>query len=160
MPKTPASKRAVELSGDAGLQLREPVGLTSLLDGFTLEAWVKPESADNETEETAKDSRFSVFRVSDNSPGTFINEELRLTIQVVGENKAIVASETALKADEWNHIAVTYNSTVSTYGPAINGAAEGFVISKRYFKGLIIDSEGFQAFLDATDFFKKICLRY
>ncbi|KAJ0299702.1 hypothetical protein Brms1b_013025 [Colletotrichum noveboracense] len=129
MPKTPASKRAVELSGDAGLQLREPVDLTSLLDGFTLEAWVKPESADNETEETAKDSRFSVFRVSDNSPGTFINEELRLTIQVVGENKAIVASETALKADEWNHIAVTYNPTVSTYGLAINGAAEGFVIS-------------------------------
>ncbi|KAI8253575.1 hypothetical protein K4K58_007098 [Colletotrichum sp. SAR11_239] len=126
MPKTPASKRAVELSGDAGLQLRKPVDLTSLLDGFTLEAWVKPESADKET---AKDSSFSVFRVSDNSPGTFINEELRLTIQVVGENKAIVTSETALKVDEWNHIAVTYDPTVSTYGLVINGAAAGFAIS-------------------------------
>ncbi|KAI8168496.1 hypothetical protein KHU50_006169 [Colletotrichum sp. SAR 10_65] len=100
MPKTPASKRAVQLSGDAGLQLRKPVDLSSLLDGFTLEAWVKPESADNGTEEATEDSSFSVFRVSDNSPGTFINEELRLTIQLVGEKKAIVTSETALKADE------------------------------------------------------------
>ncbi|KAI8296803.1 hypothetical protein K4K56_000075 [Colletotrichum sp. SAR 10_98] len=129
MPKTPASKRAVQLSGDAGLQLRKPVDLSSLLDGFTLEAWVKPESADNGTEEATEDSSFSVFRVSDNSPGTFINEELRLTIQLVGEKKAIVTSETALKADEWNHIAVTYNPTTSTYGLAINGAAAGSAIS-------------------------------
>ncbi|KAI8290115.1 hypothetical protein K4K60_006862 [Colletotrichum sp. SAR11_57] len=129
MPKTPASKRAVELSGDAGLQLRKPIDLTSLLDGFTLEAWVKPESADNGTEETTKDPSFSVFRVSDNSPGTFINDELRLTIQLVGEKKAIVTSETALKADEWNHIAVTYSPTTSTYGVAINGAAAGSATS-------------------------------
>ncbi|KAL3295215.1 Concanavalin A-like lectin/glucanases superfamily protein [Colletotrichum asianum] len=129
MPKTPASKRAVELSGDAGLQLREPVDLSSLLDGFTLEGWVKPESADNGTEETTKDSSFSVFRVSDNNPGTFINDELRLTIQLVGEKKAIVTSETALKADEWNHVAVTCNPTTSTYGLVINGAAAGSAIS-------------------------------
>lgn len=112
LPKTPASKRAIELSGDAGLQLREPVDRTSLLDGFTLEAWVKPESDEKKTEETAKDSSFSVFRVSNNTPGSFINDELRLTIQVVGENKAIVTSETALKADEWNLVAVTYNPPV------------------------------------------------
>ncbi|KAF5500029.1 hypothetical protein CGCA056_v014966 [Colletotrichum aenigma] len=31
---------------------------------------------------------------------------------------------------------------------------------ERYFKGLIIDSEGFQAFLSVTDFFQKICPRY
>ncbi|KAI8316376.1 hypothetical protein K4K61_007280 [Colletotrichum sp. SAR11_59] len=129
MPKTPASKRAVELSGDAGLQLREPVDLSSLFDGFTLEGWVKPESADNGTEETTKDSSFSVFRVSDNNPGTFINDELRLTIQLVGEKKAIVTSETALKADEWNHVAVTYYPTTSTYGLVINGAAAGSAIS-------------------------------
>ncbi|KAK1634223.1 hypothetical protein BDP81DRAFT_396218 [Colletotrichum phormii] len=30
----------------------------------------------------------------------------------------------------------------------------------RYFKGLITDSEGFQAFLYVTDFFQKICPRY
>ncbi|KAK2759280.1 reverse transcriptase domain protein, partial [Colletotrichum kahawae] len=31
---------------------------------------------------------------------------------------------------------------------------------ERYFKGLITDSEGFQAFLDVTDFFQKIYPRY
>ncbi|KAF5498150.1 Gag-Pol polyprotein [Colletotrichum aenigma] len=31
---------------------------------------------------------------------------------------------------------------------------------ERYFKGLIIDSEGFQAFISVTDFFQKICPRY
>ncbi|KAK2752250.1 reverse transcriptase [Colletotrichum kahawae] len=31
---------------------------------------------------------------------------------------------------------------------------------ERYFKGLIIDSKGFQAFLNVTDFFQKICPRY
>ncbi|KAJ0377245.1 hypothetical protein COL26b_004434 [Colletotrichum chrysophilum] len=145
MPKTPASKRAVELSRDAGLRLREPVDLSSLLDGFTLEAWVKPESADNETEETTKDSSFPVFRVSDNSPGTFINEELRLTIQLVCEKKAIVTSKIALKADEWNHIAVTYNPTTSTYGLAINGAAAGSAISSIHpgsFSGIGLQPKG------------------
>ncbi|KAF6800186.1 reverse transcriptase domain protein [Colletotrichum musicola] len=31
---------------------------------------------------------------------------------------------------------------------------------ERYFKGLITDHRGFQAFLRVTDFFQKICLRY
>ncbi|KAF6812131.1 reverse transcriptase domain protein [Colletotrichum musicola] len=29
-----------------------------------------------------------------------------------------------------------------------------------YFKGLITDPQGFQAFLRVTDFFQKSCLRY
>ncbi|KAF6811310.1 reverse transcriptase domain protein [Colletotrichum musicola] len=29
-----------------------------------------------------------------------------------------------------------------------------------YFKGLITDYQGFQAFLRVTDFFQKICPRY
>ncbi|KAK2769529.1 hypothetical protein CKAH01_15148 [Colletotrichum kahawae] len=149
MPKTPASKRAVELSGDAGLQLRKPVDLSSLLDGFTLEAWVKPEHTDNETEETTKDSGFSVFRVSDNSLGTFINDENRLAIQVAGESKAIVTSKTALEADEWNHIAVTYDPTASTYGLTINGALEGSAFSNvppGFLSGIGLQRTGSQSY--------------
>ncbi|KAH0425359.1 hypothetical protein CcaCcLH18_11015 [Colletotrichum camelliae] len=149
MPKTPASKRAVELSGDAGLQLRKPVDLSSLLDGFTLEAWVKPEHTDNETEKTAKDSGFSVFRVSDNSPGTFINDENRLAIQVAGESKAIVTSKTALKADEWNHIAVTYDPAASIYGLTINGVLEGSAFSNNplgFLSGIGLQPTGSQSY--------------
>ncbi|KAH8729939.1 hypothetical protein BGZ61DRAFT_530066 [Ilyonectria robusta] len=148
LPKTPASKRAMKLSGGEELRLREGINLSGLADGFTLEAWVTPESfwddTDSPTEGPAEGSFFCLFsQASDGSPGVYLDDKLRVVLRVGPKNESLVASDTSLKVDEWNHVAVTYNPASQTFGLVINGVAAGSVSSE--VKPGQLSSLGFQA---------------
>ncbi|KAH7161676.1 hypothetical protein EDB81DRAFT_944310 [Dactylonectria macrodidyma] len=135
LPKTPASKRAVQLDGGVALHLPDTINLSGLANGFTLEAWVNPTSFGDDTEGPAETpeggSFFCLFsQESGDSPGVFLDHELRLVLRTGQKNEILVKTNTGLiKFDEWNHVAVTYNTTSETYELAINGVAAGSVSS-------------------------------
>ncbi|EQB44946.1 hypothetical protein CGLO_16241 [Colletotrichum gloeosporioides Cg-14] len=128
LPKTPASKRSVELSGKNGLALQNQI--TSLLEGFTLEVWVQPEDSINDTGSLTDSSvkgGFSLFRFSENSLGVFINDKYHVEIRKHGEDNALVVSGAVLEAKAWSHVAITYDPSTPSYAIIINGVTSGSI---------------------------------
>ncbi|KAM7219919.1 hypothetical protein V8F06_004774 [Rhypophila decipiens] len=134
VPKTPASKRALLLDSRVYLSLEKPINLTSLTRGFTLEAWVNPASFWDDTDDSATGPAPGSFfclvsPAALDSPGIFLNDQLRVVLRIPHNSEALIVSTIALKPDSWHHVAVVFNPPDTTYLLVINGVAAGSVSS-------------------------------
>ncbi|KAF5620263.1 hypothetical protein F52700_11585 [Fusarium sp. NRRL 52700] len=126
LPKTPGSKRAIQLNGEVQLCLREGIDLSSMTDGFTLEGWINaPSPGEDET-----GSMVCLFSQGhDASPWISLDDKLRLVLRMLGSGELILTSSMSLEADTWAHVATTYNAATQTYSLSINGMPAGSLSS-------------------------------
>jgi hypothetical protein len=133
VPKTPSSNRAVQLTSEVDLRLMGgslDLSGAAFASGFTLEGWVHPRSFwdDDDSQATgpAPGSLFCLFaQASDDCPTLFMDDELRPVLQCPAQDDVVVQSEEPVKADQWNHVAVTYDARTQTYALIVNGMAAG-----------------------------------
>ncbi|KAJ4141752.1 hypothetical protein NW768_000969 [Fusarium equiseti] len=126
LPKSAASKRAIGLKGAAKLRIPKAIDLSTWTEGFTLEAWVNPQSLD----ESVEDSVMCLFsQGADGSPYAVIDNQFRLSLCLSGKDGVLVTSDKPVETNKWTHVAVSYSVAERSYNLIINGEAVGTVIS-------------------------------
>lgn len=135
MAPTPLSERALILAADVTLAFGKRIELSKapFTVGFTLEAWVKPLSfwvspCEEEAEPKASPtppagSFFCLFsQAQAGCPSVFLDDRLRPCLLNSDDLSVLAVSDDSLRADAWNHIAITYNASTRNFSLVINGA--------------------------------------
>lgn len=114
-----AFNSGVKLSGATGTYIAAPnISALNITGSFTLECWINPDSATSPSFQNVIAKRLS----GSNGYELYLNAG-RVTARTNGSTR--LSGTTVLPNHKWSHIAITYNSSTTTFMTYVNGVSDG-----------------------------------
>lgn len=153
VPRGPLAQYSLKTEFHASLRLEKPIGLGGghFQDGFVLEAWIRPKSFWNNTDDSGgTTSEREAKEDGSGKPETgvtslppagylacifpqseakgvqlLLNDELQLILCTVDSTESLAKSPMSLKPDTWVHVALTYSGSAGRkYAVVVDGATD------------------------------------